>query len=137
MKAPGIWTLEGFFEGRPESLCLFHNVREYIETLGPVKMDVMKTQISFGAGRKFAWVWLPQMWVNRPEGSITLTFALPRRVEHPKIEQAVEPRAGFWTHHVIFEKEVDLDDDLRRWLAEAYAFALKRSRPRIGRRRAF
>ncbi len=132
MKAPGIWTIEGFFEGRHESLRLFHHVREYIETLGPVKMEVMKTQVSFSAGRKFVWIWLPQMWVRRPEATITLTFDLPHRVEHPRIKQSVEPRAGFWTHHLIIEKEADLDGDVRRWLDEAYAFAKSRSKPRSG-----
>jgi hypothetical protein len=132
VNAPGIWTLEGFFEGRPKSLRLFCLMRKYLETLGPVEVEVMKTQVSFAAGRKFAWVWLPQMWVKRTEASITLTFDLPRHIEHPRIEKAVEPRAGFWTHHVIVEKEADLDGDVRGWLAEAYVFARERVRPRSG-----
>ena len=60
MKTPGTWTLEELFAGRPDALATFHFVRQYIESLGPVKMEVMKTQVSFGSETKFAWVWLPQ-----------------------------------------------------------------------------
>jgi hypothetical protein len=61
MRAPGEWTVEGYFAGRPEPLALFHVVREYIESIGPVKMEAMKSQISFGTRTKFAWVWLVVM----------------------------------------------------------------------------
>ncbi len=127
MKAKGNWTIEGFFAGRPESFRLFEIVRKYIESFGPVKIEAMKTQISFGAKTGFAWVWLPQMWIKkRPENSITLTFDVGHRIEHPKIEDAVEPRPGRWTHHVIIEKESDLDENVRAWLREAYEFTQSR-----------
>ena len=113
--------IDAFFANRPESLKLFNAVRACIETLGPSKIEVMKTQISFGAKRKFAWVWLPQTWIKkRPGNSITLTFYLRRRIVADKIESAVEPRPGYWTHHVIIQKETDLDEDVRNWLREAY-----------------
>lgn len=59
MKIPGEWTIEGLFSGRPEALKLFYVVKQYIESLGPVKIEAMKTQVSFGVKTKFAWVWLP------------------------------------------------------------------------------
>ncbi len=121
MKIPGNWTVEDLFAGKAESLALFHAVRLCIESLGPVKMEAMKSQISFGARTKFAWVWLPPAWAkNRPENSIVLTFGLRRHVEHERIVQAVEPRPGRWTHHVIIEKQADLDEDVCAWLREAY-----------------
>ncbi len=92
--------------------------------MGPVSVEPMKTQVSFGAGRKFAWVWLPQLWTSkRPENSITLTFDAGRRIDHERIAEAVEPRPGRWTHHVIIEKESDIDEDVRAWLREAYEAA--------------
>ena len=105
----------------PVLLRLFHFVRQYIESLGPVKMEIMKTQVSFGAETKFAWVWLPQLWIKkRAENSITLTFDLNRRIDDDRIEEVVEPRPGRFTHHVIIEKESDLDQEVREWLREAY-----------------
>jgi len=126
MKASGNWTIEGFFEGRPASRELFESVRRYIESLGAVKIEPMKTQVSFGAKRKFAWVWLPQMWIKKqPENSVVLTFDLPRRVEDRRIKQAVEPRPGRWTHHVVIEREAAFDDAVKGWLHEAYDIGAK------------
>ncbi|MDD1682651.1 MAG: DUF5655 domain-containing protein [Methanoregula sp.] len=123
MRAPGTWTIEGLFEGRPESFLLFQVVRCFIESLGPVTVGATKTQVSFGAGRKFAWVWLPQIWIQKqPKNSITLSFNLDRRVRHNRIKQAVEPYPGRWMHHVVIGQESDFDDDVRGWLREAYGF---------------
>ncbi len=134
MKTPGNWTIEGFFEGRAASLTLFNAVRRYIESLGPVTIEPMKTQISFGTKRKFAWVWLPQTWIKkRSDTSVTLTFDLDHKVEHPRIEEAVETRPGRWTHHVVIENESDIDDDVKGWLREAYEIG---QRPRATTKRS-
>ncbi|MBK5225483.1 MAG: hypothetical protein JJD96_02790 [Thermoleophilia bacterium] len=93
MKTPGNWTIEGLLEGRPEALKLLEAVRKYIESLGPVKIEAAKTQVSFGVKTKFAWVWLPQMWTKkRPDESITLTFGVGRRIEHDSITEAIHDR---------------------------------------------
>jgi len=63
-RAPGTRTAEGLFEGQPGSLKLFETVRKFIESLGSVEIAAAKTQVSFGVKTKFAWVWLPQMWVK-------------------------------------------------------------------------
>ena len=123
MQSPGSWTVEGLFDGRPVSLLLFQEVRRFIESLGPVNIGATKTQVSFGTTRKFAWVWLPQTWIKKqPDSSITLAFSLDRQIIHDRIRQAVEPSPGRWTHHVVITQESDLDEDVRGWLREAYAF---------------
>jgi hypothetical protein len=127
MRRPGSWTIEGLFDGRPVSLLLFQEVRRFIESLGPVNIEATKTQVSFGTKRKFAWVWLPQIWIRKqPDSSITLAFSLDRQIIHDRIRQAVEPYPGRWTHHVVIEREPDLDEDVRGWLREAYAFGKSR-----------
>lgn len=127
MRAPGTWTVEGLFSGRPESLHLFQEVRRFIESLGPVTVEATKTQVSFGAKRKFAWVWLPQIWIRKqPDISITLTIDLDRCVRHDRMRQVVEPYPGRWTHHIVIHQESDFDEDVRGWLREAYAFAQNR-----------
>lgn len=121
MKAEDQWTIGQLFTGRPGAFRLFGNVRKFIETLGPVTVESTKTQVSFGTPKKFAWVWLPQMYTKkRPENSITLTFAAGRHIFNDRIAEAVEPRHGRWTHHVVIEKESDLDDDVKNWLREAF-----------------
>ena len=60
---------------------------------------------------------------KRSENSITLTFAAGRHIINDRIAQAVEPRPGTWTHHVVIEKGSDLDDDVKDWIREAFASA--------------
>jgi len=108
---------------------LFQTVRRYIESLGPVRIEAAKTQVSFGSKTKFAWVWLPQIWTKkRPETSITLTFDVGREIKHDRIAAAVEVRPGRWTHHVVIETDSNLDGHVRKWLKEAYARGAQRVR---------
>ncbi|GIE94336.1 DUF5655 domain-containing protein [Paractinoplanes rishiriensis] len=109
------------FLGRPVPLRLFRDVAAHLRTLGEVRTGVTRTQVSFAAKRQFAWVWLPTRWTtNRPEDSIVISFALARRVEHPRVVEATEARPGRWTHHVIVQRAADLGPEVRQWLREAY-----------------
>jgi len=116
--------LTQLFFDRPVSWRLYQAAQREIEAIGPVEIGVTKTQVSFRTNRQFAWVWLPQLWSNkRPHDSIVLSFSLARRVDHPRIAESVEPYPGRWMHHVIIQDEAELDDEVRAWLEEAYAFA--------------
>jgi len=114
--------IKNYFTGQDAAFELFTIIREYIESLGPAEIEIMKTQISFGTKRKFAWVWLPQKWVgNRPEDSITLTFTWPEKISDSRIAEAVEASPGKWTHHIVIEKADQFDDVVKGWLSHAYA----------------
>jgi hypothetical protein len=118
------WTIEGIFKGRAEAFVLFKHVYKFIESLGPVKTGITKTQISFSTRTGFAWVWLPQMWIKKAsENAIVLSFGLGRRIEHPHVKESNEPYPGRWMHHVVIEKQSEFDDDVREWLKEAYKFS--------------
>ena len=115
------WTIEGLFEGRPQAFRLFLAVRRYIESIGPVEVAATKTQVSFGVKTKFAWVWLPQMWIKkRPLNTITLALDLDHKVNDPRIREAVEPQPGRWTHHILIDTELDLDEQVKACIREAY-----------------
>src|SRR5688500_5159451 len=89
-----------FFEGRKESLILFNFLRKKIEKICTPKIEVTKTQISFGEVYKYIWVWLPQTWIKkRKENSITLTIATGKKLKSDKIKESVQPKKGFWIHH--------------------------------------
>lgn len=123
MKPADTRTIKGLCAGRPAALLLFHAVRHFIESPGPVMVEAIKTQVSFGTARKFAWVWLPQLWIKaQPDSVITLAFALDRHAVHERIRQAVEPYPGRWMHHVVIWQESDLDEDMKGWLSEASTF---------------
>jgi hypothetical protein len=99
------------------------------KSLGAVKTQVAKTQISFSTKIGFAWLWLPQMWVKKaPKNSIVLSFGLDRRIVHPRIKESLGTYPGRWTHHVVIEKQSDFDDNVRAWLREAHEFSKNRKR---------
>lgn len=119
-KAAG-WTIGKLFRGRPEARRLYNLVEQYIRTLGEIRITPGKTQVAFGNGRKFAWVWLPQMWIqSQPDDSITVAFALPYRVLDPRIKESVEPVPGRWTHHRVIRKTRDFDRKTKAWLSIAF-----------------
>ena len=112
---------ERLFADNPTRLRLFRAVRALIESLGDVRVEATKSQVSFGTDRKFAWVWLPPKWDRkRPDDCIVLSFALRHEVVDPRIEQAVEPHPGRWMHHVVVADESDLDSKIETWLREAH-----------------
>jgi hypothetical protein len=115
---------ERLFADRPVPLRLFRAIRRLIDRLGPAEVTATRTQVAFGARRKFAWVWLPQVWTtNRSPDSVTLTFSLDHAVQDARIAEVVEPTPGRWTHHVVIERETELDDAVEAWLREAYILA--------------
>jgi uncharacterized protein len=117
-------SVDELFADQPACLRLFRAIRRLIEQLGPVEVVATSTQVSFGTRRKFAWVRLPQQWTaNRPADSVTLTFSLDHEVVDPRIAEAVEPKPGRWTHHVVIEREADLDETVDGWLRQAYEAA--------------
>ncbi len=119
-------TITKLFKGRPGAYKLFQLIEKHIKTFGAIKVEAKKTQVSFSTTRKFAWVWLPQMWIRKqPQESITLTFALKCRIRNRQIKKAVEPYPGRWTHHVVIERPANLTKDVRMWLREAYEQAAK------------
>lgn len=92
--------------------------------LGPYDTKVQKTQIAFANRYNFAFASLPLRKIRgRPDVCLIVTFGLRCRVEHPRIEQAVEPYPNRWTHHVIVAAPGEVDDQLLAWLQQAYAFA--------------
>jgi hypothetical protein len=117
-------AIKKLFAGREEGLPLFNIVLEYIESLGDIKLDAIKTQVSFVAERKFASVLLPQMWLkSQLRALLALSFDLPARVDDSRIKQATEQSSGWWTHQVVIKSKEDFDDSVKGWLKEAYTQA--------------
>ena len=82
-----------------------------------------KTQISWGNPLQFAVLSQPRRAAQRRTGALLATLGLGRRVEHPRILQAVEPYPGRWTHHVLVTEADQIDEELMGWLREAWNFA--------------
>ena len=119
--------IEKFFHGRGASLKLFKRVRKLIERNRSPKIEVSKTQISFGEKYKYIWIWLPQTWIKkRPENSITLAILTGKKINSKKIQESVQPKKGFWTHHIIIGNGKDIDKEIEDLIQESLNFYLTR-----------
>ena len=115
-----------FFERHPQALPLYE---AFVEKLGQLAQDVeirvQKTQISFYRRHLFACVSFARVRGKQdcPEPFLVVTFGLGRKVESPRIDAAIEPYPGRWTHHVLISDPAQADEELMGWVMEAYRFA--------------
>lgn len=115
-----------FFDGRPEALPLYEAFEQKVfSAVDGVKVKVQKTQIAFSNRHNFAFVsFLPvRKAKERPKVYIVVTFGLGYCVESPRIDAAVEPYPGRWTHHVLIAGTEEVDDELMGWIKEAATFS--------------
>ena len=115
-----------FFERHTQALPLYE---AFVEKLGQLAQDVeirvQKTQISFYRRHLFACVSFARVRRKQdcPEPFLVVTFGLGHKVESPRIDAAVEPYPGRWTHHVLISDPAQADEELMGWVMEAYRFA--------------
>ena len=115
-----------FFDGKPDALFLYEAFEEKVfSEVDGVKVKVQKTQIAFSNRHNFAFVsFLPvRKAKERPAVYIVVTFGLGYRAESPRIDVAVEPYPGRFTHHVLISATEEIDDELMGWVREAAAFS--------------
>lgn len=113
--------LDQFFAGREESRAVFDAVRRAIDALGPVQMRVTRSQVAFRRRRAFAWAWVPGQYLRRRDlPPLVLTVALRRRDPSPRWKEIVEPVPGRYTHHLELRFAADVDEEVSRWLREAW-----------------
>ena len=115
-----------FFDRKPEALPLYEAFEQRVRSeVDGVKVKVQKTQIAFSNRHNFAFVsFVPvRKAKERPEVYIVVTFGLGYRAESLRIDAAVEPYPGRWTHHVLISGTEEIDDELMGWVKEAAAFS--------------
>ena len=114
-----------FFDKMPAMLPVYARLREQLEAAYPdLGIRVGKSQISFCNRYGFAAASLPWRRVKGwPAEYLLVSFGLARRLDDPRIAQAVEPYPNRWTHHVLVQTPEEVDETLLRWIDEAYWFA--------------
>jgi hypothetical protein len=116
-------TVEALFAGKPHALALFEELKRHIIAGGDVEIVVTRTQVSFGARRKFAWVWLAPPTKTQPEGVLMLTLDMTHRTADPLISSAEETYAGKWAHQIPVRDEAVLERIVSSgWLRDAWEF---------------
>ena len=98
-------------------------LRHDIEALGDVEAVVTRTQVSFGARRRFAWLWPSPTRRTNPEGTLMMTLDLTEPRQHPLLISVEQTYPGKWTHQIAVT-DTSVVDQIRRqgWITAAYAF---------------
>ncbi len=116
-------TLDEFFSGQDDSRELFEVVRRLVDEIGPAEVRVTKSQVAFWRRKAFAWVWMPSQYLHRKAAPLVLTLGFHSRNTSPRWKEIVEPHPGRFTHHLELYAAMDVDDEVRRWLQEAWTAA--------------
>ena len=107
-------TLEEYFASGPAfERPVFEAVLQHLESIGPVHIEPVAVGVFLKKQASFVELRPMTRWV-------AMSFPLLRRVEHPRIARRPVV-VGQRTYHVVnLTKAVDVDDDVRDWLTEAY-----------------
>jgi hypothetical protein len=119
-------TLDEFFANYEESRPLFEALCRAIDELGPVELNVTKSQITFrqtAHRTAFARVWLPKRYLQDRGALLVLTLGFRQRDASPRWKEIVEPQPGRFTHHLELWSPAEIDDDVRAWLKAAWMAA--------------
>ncbi len=114
-----------FWEQWTQLLPLYEAFRNRLaETYPQMRVKVSKTQISFYNNHMFAMVSPPiRRRKGWPKTFVMVSFGLPGQVVSPRIAMSVEAYPNRFTHHVIVEREDEIDGTLLGWIDAAYSFA--------------
>jgi hypothetical protein len=108
-------TIDEYFStGPPYERPIFEAVHQYVRTLGPVIVEPVSVGIFLKKPGRFVELRPMTKWV-------AMSFCLRRTVGHPLITRR-PIQAGRVIFHVInLRGPGDLTDEVKSWLAEAYA----------------
>jgi hypothetical protein len=120
---PVLTPIDEFFAGREQARQFFDGIQAQVESIGPVEIRVGKSQIAFRRKTGFAFVWVPGQYV-RSEVPLVLTIGLRRRDDSPRWKEVVQPAYGRFTHHLELRSLTEIDEEVHRWLKEAWEAAV-------------
>lgn len=107
-------TVDEYFEGKPETHEVYEIVEARIRDLGPFETTV-KSQISFGVNRKFAWFWLYNVTRKNPSGILHLMLALDHEVDDVHVRDVSQVSRNRWNHQIVIRTR---DDAGSEWLGD-------------------
>lgn len=113
-------TPDELFADSPLGTAVFERVRACLGRLGPVDVQVSKRKVAFHRRRGFAYLMLPAATADEPEDEVVLSIALEWECDSPRFTEIVHPASSLWQHHLELRDVADLDEEVERWLQEAY-----------------
>ena len=115
-----------FFNTHSTALPLFLALEEkLLERFPEAQKHVQKTQITYYHRHVFACISFAQVKrkAELPETWITLTLGMPFPLESERVAVKTEVYPGRWTTHLVIGSVKELDEELLKWMDEAYAFS--------------
>ena len=115
-----------FFDKNQAVIPLFATLEEKMMVHFPdAKKRVQKTQITYYHRHVFACISFAQVKrkAELPETWITLTLGMPFPLESERVAVKTEVYPGRWTTHLVIGSVKELDEELLKWMDEAYAFS--------------
>ena len=113
-------TPEEFLGESAVGRAVFAAVEELLSGLPDVEVRTTRSQIAFRRRRGFAYLWMPGMYLRHPRTEVVLSLAMDREIRSPRFAEVVHPAPRTWQHHLDVRDAGDLDDEVARWLREAY-----------------
>jgi hypothetical protein len=113
--ACGDYSVEKFLAGKGDKARrLFDGFESLIAACGRYEVSPAKTRVAFMARVRFA-------GVNAiSDRGMTISFALPSPMRHPRIRKVEEIVPGWYGHWMRITDPEELDDELLGWLRESY-----------------
>jgi hypothetical protein len=107
-------SLDDYFGVGPQmERAIFEAVLEHLELVGPVHVEAVAVGILLKRSRTFAEL--------RPRRDrVVLSVWLSRRIEHPRIARTVRGSGLRSAYFIDLHSPLDVDQDVRDWLTEAY-----------------
>ena len=113
--ACGDYSVEGFLEGKGDRAReLFDAFERLIAACGKYEVAPAKTRVAFMGRVRFAGV------SSISHRGMTIAFALPAPMEHPRIRKVEHLAPGWYGHHMRITSTDQLDVELLGWLRESY-----------------
>jgi Domain of unknown function (DUF5655) len=87
---------------------------------GPVTVNPTKSRISFQARMRFAGILAPR------KAFLLATFVLTRAIDSERLSKVEFIPPHYYVHYLRLRSPADVDDEVRGWLADAYAVGEQR-----------
>lgn len=115
-----------FFNGHTGAIPLYEAFAgELFQRFPATSLRVQKSQITFSNRHVFACVSLARVKrkAELPDPYLVITLGLPYPLGSHRVAVKTEPYPGRWTTHIVVGTQAELDDELWKWVGQAYEFA--------------
>lgn len=119
----GVGDIDAFFAEYESGRPLFEAVWRIVDGFEGVERRVSKSQIAFRHRVGFAWVWVPGRYLMGAVSPLVISVALRRRDHSSRWKEVVEPKPGYYMHHLEVRSIEEIDGQVAGWLQEAWSAA--------------